>query len=141
MVHDQGERLAFRVPTGEGDDRQPVWQRAPALWGPLCGDRGYGSQALHDALVVHGLQLSPLMRRTRQPRLRRRGDRVLLRKRCLIETSNDQRKHIIQIEHSRPRSLPGLMVHLVGGLRASTVQPKKPSLGLWRGESGLPVVV
>jgi VanZ family protein len=58
-----------------------------------------------------------------------------------IETINDQLKNISQIEHSRHRSLTGFMVNLVGGLIAYTFQPKKPSLGLWRGESGLPVVV
>ena len=74
-------------------------------------------------------------------RLMRLWDRLMLRKRFLIETINDQLKHISQIEHSRHRSLTGFMVNLVGGLIAYTFQPKKPSLGLWRGESGLPVVV
>jgi hypothetical protein len=48
---------------------------------------------------------------------------------------------ISQIEHSRHRSLTGFMVNLVGGLIAYTFQPTKPSLGLWCGESGSPVVV
>jgi hypothetical protein len=62
---------------------------------------------------------------------------------CLwhIETLNDQLKNITQIEHARHRSLTGCMVHLVGGLIAYTFQPKKPSLGLGRGKSGLPGVV
>jgi len=50
-------------------------------------------------------------------------------------------KNISQSEHSRHRSLTGFMVNLVAGLIAYTFQPKKPSLGLWRGEPGLPVVV
>jgi hypothetical protein len=58
-----------------------------------------------------------------------------------IETINDPLKHVSQIEHSRHRSLTGFMVNLVGGWIAYTFQPKKPSLGLWCGESGLPVVV
>ena len=76
-----------------------------------------------------------------KPRLMRLWDRLLLRQRFLIETINDQLKNISQIEHSRHRSLTGFMVNLVGGLIAYTFQPKKPSLGLWRGASGLPVVV
>ena len=76
-----------------------------------------------------------------KPRLLRLWERVMLRKRFLIETINDQLKNISQIEHSRHRSLTGFMVNLVGGLIAYTLQPKKPSLGLWCGESGLPVVV
>ena len=51
-----------------------------------------------------------------------------LRKRCLIETLNDNFKTVSQFEPSRHRSLTGFMVHLVGGLIAYTYQPKKPSL-------------
>ena len=58
-----------------------------------------------------------------------------------IETLNDNVKNVSQIEHSRHRSLTGFMVNVVSGLIAYTLQPKKPSLSLWRGESGLPVVV
>ena len=77
-----------------------------------------------------------------KPRLMRLWDRLLLRKRSLIETINDQLKNVSQIEHSRHRSLTGFMVNLVAGLIAYTYQPKKPSLGLRvRREAGLPVCV
>jgi hypothetical protein len=65
---------------------------------------------------------------------------AMIEARFLIETINDQLKNISQIEHSRHRSLTGFMVNLVGGLIAYTFQPQKPSLGLWCGESGVPVV-
>jgi hypothetical protein len=35
-------------------------------------------------------------------------DKILLRKRALIETVNDQLKNISQIDHTRHRSLTGL---------------------------------
>jgi len=141
MVNDQGELLAFRVSPGEVDDRDPVERMAEELWGHLYGDRGYISKMLHDALWAHGLTLITLIRRNMKPRLMRLWDRLMLRKRFLIETINDQLKKVSQIEHSRHRSWTGFMVNLVGGLIAYTFQPKKPSLGLWCGESGLPVVV
>ena len=141
MVNDEGELLAFRVTTAEVNDQGPVGRMARGLWGQLFGDRGYISRALHQALWAQGLALITLMRRNMKPRLMRLWDRLILRKRFLIETINDQLKNISQIEHSRHRSLAGFMVNLVGGLLAYTFQPKKPSLGLWRGESGLPVVV
>ena len=141
MINDEGELLAFRVTPGEVDDREPVWQMAEELWGHLYGDRGYISKALHDDLLAHGLRLITLMRRTMKPRLMRLWDRLMLRKRFLIETVNDQLKHISQIEHSRHRSLTGFMVNLVGGLIAYTFQPKKPSLGLRCTVSGLPVAI
>jgi Transposase DDE domain len=141
MVNDEGELLAFRVTTAEVDDREPVEQMAHELWGHLYGDRGYISKVLHDTLLAGGLKLITLIRRNMKPRLMRVWDRLMLRARSLIETVNDQLKNISQIEHSRHRSLTGFTVNLVGGLIAYTDQPTKPSLGLWRGESGLPVVV
>jgi hypothetical protein len=141
MVNDQGELLAFRVSPGEVDDRDPVERMAEELWGHLYGDRGYISKVLHDALWANGLTLITLIRRNMKPRLMRLWDRLMLRKRGLIESVNNQLKNISQIEHSRHRSLTGFMVNLVGGLIAYTYQPTKPSLGLWRAESGLPVVV
>jgi Transposase DDE domain len=141
MVNDQVELLAFRVSPGEVDDRDPVERMAEELWGHLYGDRGYISKVLHDALWANGLTLITLIRRNMKPRLMRLWDRLMLRKRGLIESVNNQLKNISQIEHSRHRSLTGFMVNLVGGLIAYTYQPTKPSLGLWRAESGLPVVV
>lgn len=55
-------------------------------------------------------------------------DKLLLRKRSLIETVNDQLKNISQIDHGRHRSLNNFMVNLVAALIAYTLQPKKPSL-------------
>ena len=141
MVNDEGELLAFRVTTAEVNDQVPVGRMARRLWGQLFGDRGYIYRALHKALWAHGLALITRMRRNMKPRLMRLWDRLMLRKRFLIETINDQLKNSSQIEHSRHRSLTGFMVNLVGGLIAYTFQPRKPSLSLRCTVSGLPVVM
>jgi len=57
-------------------------------------------------------------------------DKLLLRKRAIVETVFDQLKNISQIEHSRHRSINHFMVNLVGALAAYILQPKKPSLNL-----------
>ncbi len=57
-------------------------------------------------------------------------NKILLRKRSLIETVKDQLKNISQIEHTRHRSVCNFMVNLIGGLIAYTYQDKKPSLNL-----------
>ena len=90
MVNDEGELLAFRVTTGEVNDQVPVERMASGLWGQLFGDRGYISRVLHQALWAQGLALITLVRRNMKPRLMRLWDRLLLRKRFLIETINDQ---------------------------------------------------
>lgn len=57
-------------------------------------------------------------------------DKLLLRKRSIIETISDQLKNISQIEHTRHRSVPTFLVNLMAGLIACCHQPKKPSLNL-----------
>jgi hypothetical protein len=130
IVNDQGELLAFRLTPGNGDDRQPVARLAAGLRGQLFGDRGYISQVLHDVLLSQGLTLLTKIRRNMKNRVMRLWDKLLLRKRSLIETINDQLKTLSQIEHTRHRSVTGFMVNLVAGLIAYSYRPKKPSLGL-----------
>jgi hypothetical protein len=140
IVHDEGDLLAFCLTPGNVDDRQPVPALTKQLVGQLFGDRGYISQALHDLLCAQGLELLSKIRKNMKNRLMRLWDKVLLRKRALIETLNDQLKNISQIEHTRHRRVTGFMVNLLAGLVAYTYQPKKPSLGLTRNPL-LPVIV
>lgn len=57
-------------------------------------------------------------------------DKILLGKRPIIVTINDQLKDISQIAHTRHRSPTNFLVNLVAGPIAYTRQPKKPSPGL-----------
>lgn len=57
-------------------------------------------------------------------------EKLLLRKRAVIESVGDQLKNISQIEHSRHRSVFNFIVNIVTALIAYTHQPKKPSIGL-----------
>jgi hypothetical protein len=81
-------------------------------------------------LVTHGLQLITKLRKKMHNRLLEWSDKLLLRKRAIIETITDQLKNISQIEHSRHRSPINFLVNLIAGLIAYCHQPKKPSLGL-----------
>ncbi len=130
IINDEGELLACRLTPGNVDDREPVCLLSRDLVGQLFGDRGYISQALHDELLGQGLELLTGIRKNMKNRLLRLWDKLMLRKRSLIETVNDQLKNISQIEHTRHRSLTGFMVNVVAGLIAYTYYPKKPSLGL-----------
>lgn len=101
------------------------------LFGKLFGDRGYISQPLAEHLLLeHGLQLITKLRKNMRQRLLPLTDRLLLRKRAIIESVNDQLKNVCQIEHTRHRSPFNFLVHLLAGLIAYCHQPKKPSLHL-----------
>ena len=55
-------------------------------------------------------------------------ERVLLRKRSVIETVNDQLKNICHAEHTRHRSISGFLLNLMGALAAYSFLEKKPSI-------------
>lgn len=130
VINDRGELLAFQVTSGNVDDRAPVPHLIQGLTGKLFGDKGYISKALFEALLGQELQLITKLRKNMANRLMPLFDKLMLRKRALIETVNDQLKNIGQIEHTRHRSVANFMVNLVAGLVAYTHQPKKPSLNL-----------
>ena len=127
-VNDVGELLAFHVSVGNMDDREPVPLFTQGLHGKLFGDKGYLSKKLFEQLYAQGLEFFTTVRKNMKPRRMSLFDRILLRKRFLIETINDQLKNLSQIEHSRHRSVTHFMVNLLAGLVAYTWQEKKPSL-------------
>lgn len=130
VVNDRGELLACRLTAGNVDDRAPVPKLMQRLWGKLFGDRGYLSQPLTQQLRQRGITLITKLKSNMKNRLILLSDKLLLRKRSILETITDQLKNISQIEHSRHRSLANFMVNLVAGLVAYCHQPKKPGLAL-----------
>jgi hypothetical protein len=133
VVNDRGEALAFCLSPGNLDDRRPVPRLARRLFGKLFGDKGYISQPRAEQLLVeHGLHLITKLRTNMRNRLLPLADKLLLRKRALIETIHDQLKNVCQIEHTRHRSPLNFLVHLLAGLTAYCHLPTKPSLHLDR---------
>ena len=130
VVNDCGELLAFYLTPGNVDDRQPVPHLAKSLFGKLFGDKGYISQPLADQLLEQDVQLITGLRKNMKNRLLPLFDKLMLRKRALIETIIDQLKNISQIAHTRHRGVDNFLVNLVAGLIAYSHQPKKPSLNL-----------
>jgi len=128
IVDDRGELVAFYLTPGNVNDRQPVPHMAKKLWGKLFGDKGYLSQALFKQLFRRGLQLITPLRKNMHNQLIPLMDKLLARKRSIIETINDQLKNISQIAHTRHRSPTNFLVNLIAGLIAYTHQPKKPAL-------------
>jgi hypothetical protein len=128
VVNDCGDLLACRLTPANVDDRRPVPELAQRLFGKLIGDKGYLSKGLLAWLLQQGVELITPIRKNMKPRLVRLNDKLLLRKRVLIETVNDQLKNISQIEHSRHRSPANFLVNVLAGLIAYCHQPKKPSL-------------
>lgn len=130
IVNDRGQILSFALTEGNVDDRKTVPEMAKGLFGQLFGDRGYVSQPLFEQLYAQGLEMIARRRKNMKNRLVKMVDKILLRKRAIIESVNDQLKNICQVEHSRHRSRFNFLVNLLAGLIAYSYHPKKPSLDL-----------
>lgn len=131
VVSETGELLNFTVTPGNVDDRQPVPDLLSSLFGKVFADRGYVSKDLALKLFqTWGIEFFAKPRRNMKNCLMRLTDKLLARKRSIIETIIDQLKNISQIEHSRHRSPVNFMINLVCGLIAYCHQPKKPKLQL-----------
>jgi Transposase DDE domain len=130
VINDRGELLNIQLTPANVDDRKPVPNLVRKLFGKIFGDKGYISQPLYELLrQTFGIQLVTRLKSNSKNRLPMPlMDRILLRKRAIIESVIDQLKNISQIEHSRHRSVTSFLVNLLCGLIAYARQPKKPSL-------------
>ncbi len=130
VVSDTGEILAWQMTLGNVDDRKPVPNMTKRVWGKLFGDKGYISQKLSELLGENNVQLITKVKKNMKNKFINFFDRLLLRKRAIIESINDQLKNISQIEHTRHRSVWNFYTNVIAGLIAYTYQEKKPNLKL-----------
>ena len=130
MVDDCGKILSFSITRGNVDDRAPVPKMTKNFIGKLFGDKGYISKKLAELLAMNDVELITKLKKNMKPKIIALFDKILLRKRSIIETINDQLKNISQIEHSRHRSLTNCMINVVAGLLAYSYQEKRPSLNI-----------
>lgn len=130
VVNDCGDLVNFTLTAGNVDDRTPAPNLLAGLFGKVFGDKGYVSQTLFETLFAQGLHLVTKAKKNMKGRLLPHLDRMMLRKRAIIETVVDQLKNISQVEHTRHRSCVGFLWNLAAALIAYCHQPKKPSLNL-----------
>jgi hypothetical protein len=130
IINDQGEILACQFTPGNIDDRVPVKNLAKNLTGYLFGDKGYIKQKLFEELYEQGLKLITKIKKNMKNFLIPVFEKIMLRKRAIIESVNDFLKNICQIEHSRHRSPANAFVNMISALIAYSFLQKKPSLNL-----------
>ncbi len=130
VINDKGELLNFVITQGNVDDREPLKNAnfIKALSGKLYADKGYISSKLTNMLFIDGLHLITSIRNNMKNSLMELKDKILLRKRSVIETVNDELKNMCQIEHSRHRSFANFITNLISGLIAYSFFPKKPAI-------------
>lgn len=128
ITNEQGELLAFDLTPGNVDDRAPIPHMTDGLSGSLFGDKGYISKALTKKLNEKGLKLVTPIRKNMKNKLLLIEDKILLRKRSIIETINDLLKNSCYIDHTRHRSPMNFLVNLIAGLIGYTYRDKMPAI-------------
>jgi len=130
IINDKGEILSFYLTKGNVDDRnaKAITKMTKDIFGKLFGDKGYISKALSDMLFNDGIQLITAVRRNMKQKALSNEEKLLLRKRSVIETVNDELKNICHAEHTRHRSIAGFLLNIISAIAAYSFFPKKPSI-------------
>ena len=129
LINHKGQIVAFRITDGSSDDRKPLEALTTALEGKVFADKGYLSKSLLERLWQRGLHLVTGIRRNMKNYLMPLLDKVLLRKRFIIETLFDKLKSTMGLEHTRHRSPFNALVHILSCLAATTLAQPKIKMG------------
>ena len=122
-----------------GMENQVKWQRNinitnfPHAWETQAWGKGRGeSYTLFQTLPVSLNRIGVItkLKSNMKGALMSVSDRLLLRKRAIIETVNDELKNIAQVEHSRHRCFDNFIVNLLEAIAAYCLFPKKPCINV-----------
>ena len=130
VINEKGEILIFCITQANVDDRNPLNDKRfiRKLYGKRYADKGYIDKKLVKGLFTDGIHLVTQIKNNMNNSLMTIADKVLLRKRAIIETVNDQLKNSCQIEHSRHRNFGNFLTNLISELIAYSSLTKKPSI-------------
>ena len=120
------------ITPGDVNDRKPLEYKAfvEFIYGKLVGDKRYIGKNLFQRLFVDGIQLITKLKSNTKGALMSVSDKLLLSKRAIIETINDELKNIAQAEHSRHRTFDNFIVNLLSTIAAYCCFPKKPCINV-----------
>ena len=125
VINHKGEVLAVRITPGNTDDRSVLDAMTAGLQGRILADKGYILRKLFAALWRRGLKLITSIRRNMRNHLMPLLDKLLLRKRFIIETLFDKLKSQMGLEHTRHRSPVNAFVHILSCIVACTLGKAK----------------
>lgn len=130
VVNQNGELLNVVITRGNTDDRTPVHKLFKNFTGKVYADKGYVSKELFKTLYQKGVKLITGLKKNMKNQLQSVEEKLMLRKRSIIETINDVLKNCCDCEHSRHRSPANFCVNLIAGLVSYTHREKLPEIKL-----------
>lgn len=128
IINDKGEMMALKITRGNVDDRTPVPELTKNLTGKIYADKGYIKQNLFLNLYERGLKMIHGIKKNMPNKLMNREEKLMLRKRSLIETVFDYLKNKMELVHTRHRSPINAFVHIISTIVAYCLKKNKPSV-------------
>lgn len=130
-INPNGEIIAFCITPGNvADNNETVLLKiTKKLFGKLFGDKGYLiNKDLFKKLYANGVEMVTRIRANMDNKLMHVADKLMLRKRGLIESVGNVLKGALSLEHSRHRSIFGFCSHIIASLVAYCFRENKPSI-------------
>src|SRR6476620_2824626 len=128
VINHKGEIMAVKISSGNIADSTVLDEITRHLRGKIYADKGYISREVFRKLWQRGLHLITGIRRNMRNHLMLLDEKIMLRKRFVIETVFDILKCEMGLEHSRHRSPRNAIVHVLSCLVAYDYRPGKPSI-------------
>ena len=130
VCNERGEILNFVITHANVDDRDGdvITKLTDKLLGKLYADRGYISQTLFGTLWNEGIHIVTGLRSNMKNKLMPIYDKIMLRKRSVIESLNDMLKNVAQLVHTRHRSVHNFIMNLLAAIGAYCFFAIKPGV-------------
>lgn len=128
VINEKGQLHKIKLTKGNIDDRTPVLELVEGLEGLLFADKGYIKTALFQELYEKGLKLVTNIKKNMQNHLIPWLEKLLLRKRPIIETVLSVLKSTLELEHTRHRSITNAFVHILSTLVTYCFRTNKPAI-------------
>lgn len=132
ICNERGEILNFMLTKANVDDRDAnVFNRlSDNIFGKLYADKGYISKTLFERMFCQGVHIVTGLKANMKNRLMTMYDKIMLRKRSVIESINDELKNVAQLVHSRHRSIDNFLINVLSVIAAYSFFEKKPSINM-----------
>lgn len=130
ICNSRGEFCACKITPGNCSDLTPVDAMTTDMLGKLFGDKGYIDEKLGHSLLQRGLHLITGIRKNMKNKLMLLIDKILLRKRSVIESTNNQLKNVFHLEHTRHRSPINGFISMICAIISYAFHPTKASFNL-----------
>jgi hypothetical protein len=127
VINHQGSIMALKITSGNVDERTVLDDMIHHLKETILADKGFISQDLFQKFYQRGLKLITGIRRNMKNYFMLIMEKILLRKRFIIETVFDILKIHMNLSHTRHRSPVNTCVNILSCLTAYQWRQNKPA--------------